>query len=157
MTLISTILSNKLRMYTYTSTYILLFKLSYILAFRQRATGPSRVCEGSDVTLQCVVVIISADNITSVQPAVWTIAPDGIPATSLPNHRLVFNSITGTLSDLVITNITLEDDNTVYACTATGTTITSSLVLNVTGNNIHAHVNIHTYIHLYTYVHMYVF
>ena len=34
------------------------------IVFSQPATGPSSVCEGSDVTLQCVVVFISADNST---------------------------------------------------------------------------------------------
>ena len=56
------------------------------------------------------------------------------PITTIPNHRVVFNSTTGTFTDLVITNVTLEDDNTVYNCAATGATITSSVVLNVTGN-----------------------
>ena len=60
--------------------------------------------------------------------------PDGTLATTLPNHILMFNSTTGGFTDLVITNITLEDDNTVYNCGAGGVTITSSVVLNVTGN-----------------------
>ena len=37
-------------------------KLYCSLAFTQRATGPSSVCEGSDVTLQCVVVRTNPDN-----------------------------------------------------------------------------------------------
>ena len=110
------------------------FTCACSLAFGQRATGPSRVCEGSDVTLQCVIVFIIADNITTVQSTVWTIAPDGTLATLLPNHRVVFNSTTGVFTDLVITNVTLEDDNTVFTCSAIGATITSSVVLNVTGN-----------------------
>ena len=108
------------------------FTCACSLAFRQRATGPSRVCEGSDVTLQCVIVLISADNTTTVQSSVWT--RDGTLATTLPNHRLMFNSTTGGFTDLMITNVTLEDDNTVYTCSASGSTITSSVVLNVTGN-----------------------
>ena len=93
------------------------------------------------MTLQCVIVLISADNITIVQPTVWT--RNGMPVqvtnsngTSLiPNHNLMFNPTTGGLTDLVITNFTLDDNNTLYICTATGATITSSVVLNVTGNN----------------------
>ena len=50
------------------------------------------------------------------------------------NHNQTFNSTTGGFTDLVITNVRLEDDNTVYSCTAIGTTIASSVVLNVTGN-----------------------
>ena len=138
---------------THTSTIIiiLLFKLLckfctyFSLAFRQRATGPSSVCEGSDVTLQCVIVLNNPDNTTTVQFSVWSRAPDGTPANLLPNHGVLFNSTTGGFTDLVITNATLED-NTVYTCSSTGATITSSIVLNVTGNNMHTHVNIHNYV-----------
>ena len=104
------------------------------VAFRQRATGPSSVCEGSDVTLQCVVVFISADNTTTVHSSVWIRALDGKLANLLPNHTEVVNFTTGVVNDFVITNIALKDDNTVYNCGASGTTITSSVVLNVTGN-----------------------
>ena len=100
------------------------------LAFSQPATGPSSVCEGSDVILQCVILLI-IDNATTVQPSVWT--RNGVLATAITNHRLVFNSTTGGFTDLVITNVTLADDNTVYTCTDTSVTITSSVVLNVTG------------------------
>ena len=60
----------------------------YSLAFSQPATGPSRVCVGSDVTLQCVVVFSLNDNITIVQDSVWT--RNGVLATDIPNHRQVF-------------------------------------------------------------------
>ena len=118
------------------------------VAFSQTATGPSSVCEGNDVTLQCVIVINPGN---TVQPTVWS--RDGMPVQvtnasgtfTLHNHNKVFNSTTRGFTDLVITNVTLEDDNTVYTCTATGATITSSAVLNVIGNNIH--VNIRTYIY----------
>ena len=103
------------------------------VALTQPATGPSSVCEGSDMTLQCVIVS-SFDNTTTVRDTVWTVAPDGILATTLPNHRVVRNSTTGGFTDLVITNVTLEDDNAVYTCSTNGNTITSSIVLNVTGN-----------------------
>ena len=108
----------------------------FSLAFTQRATGPSSVCEGSDVTLQCIVVFINPDNTTTVQPTVWNRNINEIitPISTIPNHRQVFNSTTGAFTDLVITNVTLEDNNTVYSCTATGATITSSVVLNVIGN-----------------------
>ena len=81
-----------------------------------------------------VVVINNPDNTVTVQSSAWTIAPDGILATKLPNHRLVRNSTSGAFTDLMITNIVLEDDGTVYNCGALGTTITSSVVLNVKGN-----------------------
>ena len=112
----------------------------FSLAFIQRATGPGSVCEGNDVTLQCVIVIINPDNTVTVLSTVWS--RDGMPVqvtnTSgrffIPNHNIMFNSTTGGSTDLVITNVTLEDSNTVYTCTTIGATITSSVVLNVTGN-----------------------
>ena len=112
-------------------------KCAYSLAFNQPATGPSSVCEGSDVTLQCVIVF-SFNNTTTIRDSVWSRNISGMittisAQTPIPNHRLVFNSTTGAFTDLVITNVTLEDNNTVYVCSSTGATITSSVVLNVTG------------------------
>ena len=114
------------------------------LAFSQLATGPSSVCEGSEVTLHCVVVL-SFDNRTSVRDSVWSMNSSGIVTaitayTPIPNHREVFNSTTGAFTDLVITNVTLENHNIVYICSTFGATITSSLVLNVTGNNTYVHM-----------------
>ena len=106
----------------------------FSLAFSQRATGPSVVCEGSDVTLQCVIVFIRADNTASTSSSLWIKAPN-VQATTLPNHRQVFNSATGVATNLVITNVTLEDDNNVYICRSPDLSITSSVVLNVIGGN----------------------
>ena len=55
----------------------------------------------------------------------------------IPNHNVVLNSTTGVPTDLVITNVTLEDDNTVYTCNSTDHNITSSVVLNVSGKYVH--------------------
>ena len=107
------------------------------LAFRQPATGPSNVCEGSDVTLQCKVVF---DDIEV--ESVWF--RNGTPVRMgndfIHNHNVVLNSTTGVRTDLVITNVRLEYDNTVYTCSSTGDSITSSVVLNVTGK---------LYVHIY--------
>ena len=106
-------------------------------AFSQPATGPSSVCEGSDVTLQCVIVQTNPDNTTAIQNTLWSRNGMSIqlPDNSfIPNHSTVFNSTTGAFTDLVITNVTLEYDNTVYSCTAASAVITSSVVLNVSGN-----------------------
>ena len=124
---------------------------TFSLAFSQRTTGPSSVCEGSDVTLQCVIVLNNPDNTTTVQSTVWSRNISGTVTTvstqtPIPNHRVMFNSTTGAFTDLVITNVTLEDDNTVYSCSATSAAITSSVVLNVIGNNVH--VNIRTYLYM---------
>ena len=118
---------------SFTCTYV------FSLAFRQRATGPSSVCEGSDVTLQYVVVIINPDNTVTVQSSVWSRNISGVviaitTQTPIPNHRVVYNSTNRAFTDLVITNVTLEDDYAVYICSATGANITSSVVLNVTGS-----------------------
>ena len=109
-----------------------------ILAFSQKVTAPSSVCEGSDVILQCVIAFTRDDNTTFVQPAVWS--RNGVPVqmtnvsgtSYLLNHNQPFNATTGGFTDLVITNVTLEDDNTMYTCTATGASISKSVVLNVT-------------------------
>ena len=111
----------------------------FSLAFTQPATGPSSVCEGSDVTLLCVIVLNNPDNTVTVQPTVWSRNINGMVTaistqTPIPNHRVMFNSTTGGFTDLVITNVTLEDDNSVYSCTTVGANIVSSVVLNVTGN-----------------------
>ena len=111
----------------------------FSLAFIQSATGPSSVCEGSDVTLQCVVALNNPDNTTSVRDTVWSRNIGGVVTTittqgPIPNHRLVFNSTIRVFTDLVITNVTLEDNKTVYSCSSTGATISSSVVLNVTGS-----------------------
>ena len=120
----------------------------FLLAFSQPATGPPSVCEGNEVTLQCVVVFISADNATvTVHSNLWSRNISGMitaitRGTPIPNHRVVFNPNTGAVTDLVITNVTLEDNNAVYTCTAAGTTITSSVVLNVTGTYVVINVRI---------------
>ena len=106
-------------------------------AFGQEATGPSSVCEGSDVTLQCVIILTNPDNTTVVQTTMWRRNGMRVQLDNgsfISNHSTIFNSTTGGFTDLVITNVTLKDDNTVYSCSAASSTITSSVVLNVTGN-----------------------
>ena len=105
---------------------------TFSLVFRQEATGPSSVCEGSDVTLQCVIVRLSSDNTTTVLDPVWL--RNETLARELPNHNQAFNSTTGGFTDLVITNVRLEYDNAVYTCTSSDGSIASSLLLSVTGN-----------------------
>ena len=110
----------------------------YYLAFSQPATGPNSVCEGSDVTLQCGVVFNGFP-----RDSVWfrNGTPVRVSNNFLPNHNQIFNSTTGALTDLVITNVAMEDDNTVYTCNSTGDSITSSVVLNVSGK-LYVHVYI---------------
>ena len=105
------------------------------VAFSQPTTGPTSVCEGSNVTLQCRVVF--NDN---PQNAVWyrNGTSVGVGSNFIPNHNVVLNSTTGARTDLVITDVTVEDDYTVYTCNSTDNSITSSVVLNVTGEYVHA-------------------
>jgi len=101
---------------------------SNTVAFIQPATGPSRVYEGSDMTLYCVIVLNPGN---TVQDSVWR--RNGIlDIDKLPNHALIFNSTTNAFTDLVITNVSLDDDNVMYTCTATGGDVISSLKLEVT-------------------------
>ena len=83
------------------------------------------------MTLQCRVVF--NDNLQ--RDSVWyrngaTVRMGG---DFIPNHNVIFNSTTGVRTDLVITDVTLEDDNAVYTCNSTDDSITSSVVLNVSG------------------------
>ena len=86
------------------------------------------------MTLQCRIAFISPNNVTNERDSIWT-RNRTLITTDLPNHRLMVNSTTGLITDLVITNVTLSDNNTVYTCNDTSATITSSVVLNVKGNN----------------------
>ena len=117
----------------------------YYLAFSQPATGPSSVCEGSNVTLQCRVVF--NDNAAE---SVWFRNGTSVRVGNdfLPNHSQIFNSTTGVRTDLVITNVTLEDDNTVYTCNSTEDSITSSVVLNVIGK-LHVQYVVITFYQIY--------
>ena len=78
--------------------------MHYSLAFSQPATGPSSVCEGSDVTLQCRVVFNG-----SLRELVWyrNGTPVRVGNNFIPNHNVVFDSTTGFFTDLVITDVTV--------------------------------------------------
>ena len=101
------------------------------------------------MTLQCGIIFITSSNITTERDSIWT--RDGILATAIPNHRLVWNSTTGTISNLLITNVTLADDNTVYTCTDNGVIITSSVVLNVTGTFLSVYVSTRMCAHMHVH------
>ena len=47
--------------------------------------------------------------------------------------NITFNAAIGGCTDLVITDVTLEDNNAVYSHTAIGSTINSSVALNIIG------------------------
>ena len=98
-------------------------------ALSQPVTGPSITCQGSNVTLQCVIL----RNGVPVDP-IWRRNGTVIDSNVLTNHQFMFNSTYNANTNLVITNVGLEDDNVEYECTTSTNEITSSIVLNVTGN-----------------------
>ena len=104
--------------------------MHYYLAFSQPAIGPSSVCEGSDVTLQCGIVFNDF-----ARDSVWYRNRTQVRVGNnfIHNHNQILNVTTGVFTDLVITNVVMEDDNTVYTCNSTDDSITSSVVLNVSG------------------------
>jgi len=105
--------------------------MTIITALSQPATGPSITCQGSNVTLQCVI----SRNGVPVDP-IWRRNGTIVDPNILTNHQIAFNSTNNANTDLVVTNISLEDDNTEYECNAENSNITSSIVLNVTGNTL---------------------
>jgi len=106
--------------------YFLIFYSNAALS--QPATGPSITCQGSNVTLQCVILRNGAP--VDLQ---WRRNGTIVDDDALANHRIVFNPSYNANTDLVITNVSLEDDNTEYECSTPNTNITSSIMLNVTG------------------------
>ena len=115
-------------------------------AFTRPATGPSSVCEGSDVTLQCRIMFNG-----NPQNSIWFRNGTAVRVGNdhIPNHNQILNSTTGVLTDLVITDVTLEDDNTAYTCNSPDNSITSSVVLNVSGK--YVHINVHLCVKLIYY------
>jgi len=94
----------------------------------QPATGPSLICQRSNATLQCVIL----RNGVPVDPY-WRRNGTVVDTSVLTNHHYLFNYIYNAFTDLVITNVSLENANTEYECSAAASGITSSIVLNVTG------------------------
>ena len=114
----------------------------------QSVTAPSVICQGSDVTLQCVISV-------NERPVDITWRRNGIlvDPNILTNHEIVFNDTFNAFTDLVITDVTLQDNNVQYTCSDSTNSISSSVVLSVTGR-----VILHTYC-MYTpctYVHVYI-
>ena len=118
--------------------------LIFTVAFSQNATGPSSVCEGSDVTLQCRIVFNNNLNATLPSNSNWQ--RNGMTIDGLLNHVEIIDPGTGLPTNLMITNVTLEDDNSVYTCASNDDNITSSVVLNVSGMYINSMYIIYVYV-----------
>ena len=99
----------------------------FVLALHKPATGHSITCQGSDVTLQCVIL----RNGVPVDP-VWRRNGTIVDTNVFTNHQFVFNSTTN-VNDLVITNVGPEDNSIEYECSVPLSNITSTVILNVTG------------------------
>ena len=71
-----------------------------------------RVCQGSNVTLRCRVVASGFPQVG------WWNRNDTLVSiqNNTPDHFIQFNSDGQGLTDLIITNIGLEDNNTLYTC-----------------------------------------
>ena len=80
------------------------------------------------MTLQCRIVFNG-----SVRSSVWFRNGTAVRVGNniIPNHYI--NSTNGFVTDLVITDVTMADNNTVYSCSNIDGSITSSVVLNVSG------------------------
>ena len=106
-----------------------IFVVFYVpIELNQSVTSPSVICQGSDVTLQCVIL----RNGVPVDIR-WRRNGTLVDTNVLTNHDTVFNNTFNALTDLVITNVTLQDNNVQYSCSDITNNIVSSVVLNVTG------------------------
>ena len=102
-------------------SYILLIELG------QRVTAPSLICQGSDVTLSCV--ILRNGQAVDIQWRRNGMIIDFDDA----NYDIVINATLNAITGLVIMDIPLDDNNTEYSCSDAGGNINSAVTLNVTG------------------------
>ena len=112
--------------------HITILYLVYFLTLEfQSITAPNTICQGSNVTIQCVILRngVALDTI-------WQ--RNGVPVIiDDTNYDLLFNDTFNADTDFLIINITSEDDNTEYMCSNAGNNIVGLVVLNVTGMNIY--------------------
>ena len=107
----------------YQICYLIYFNVAMIIL---PATG-ARVCETRNITLQCRVIF---NNVTV--PGTWSRNGIIIDNDTL-NHQIIFNSTEG-LTNLIITNVPLADDNTEYMCSYSGGVVTpDNVTLHVAG------------------------
>ena len=113
---------------------------SYILPIELgRVTAPSLICQGSDVTLSCVV--LRNGQAVDVQ---WRRNGVIIDVDSA-NYDIVINATLNAITGLVIIDIPLDDNNTEYSCSDAGGNINSAVTLNVTGTVILLYMSLHMY------------
>ena len=107
----------------------ILYIHSYILPIElgQRATAPSLICQGSDVTLSCL--ILRNGRPVDIQ---WK-KNEMIIDIDSANYDIVINATLNAITGLVIIDIPLDDNNAEYSCNVAGGNINSAVTLNVTG------------------------
>ena len=100
------------------------------------AVGSSSVCVGSSQTFNCTVeVFISGGVGFVITNSIWR--RDGVIITdSTPHHTLLRtqHGLQPVVTGLIVDNVTLDDNNTVYSCTTDGALdheFNSSVTLNV--------------------------
>ena len=106
---------------------MLIFTLSVNIT--QPATDVVKVCQGDSVTLRCRAVF---NNRLTV--AEWNRNDTGVNAQNMTqNHFFSFDSDGQGLTDLIIINIGLDDNNTLYTCTDSNIPNNDSVLLLVEG------------------------
>ena len=118
------------------ATYILYVCIYVLIDFMlfiefQSITAPNTICQGSNVTIQCILLRNGVALDTAWQKNGVPVDIDGT------NYDLLFNDTFNADTDFVIVNITSADDNTEYMCSNAGNDIVGLVVLNVTGMNIY--------------------
>ena len=94
----------------------------------QSATAPSVICQGSDVTLRCV--ILRNGRVVDLN---WRRNGMLLDPNTDPDYVADFNNAFNANTDLTIINIQLNDDNSQYTCSDALNNVNSTVVLNVTG------------------------
>ena len=97
-----------------------------ILSHETNAT----VCQGDRIILQCRVTSDS----TPV-PGSWSIVGTGPIGNSTPSDHFI--SFSSGITDLIITSVTLEENNTEYLCSSGG--VSDNIVLQVEGMYVVCH------------------
>ena len=113
--------------------YVRIYVLIVFMLFIEfhSITAPNTICQGSNVTIQCVILRNGVPLDTIWQRNGLPVVIDGT------NYDLLFNDTFNADTDFVISNITSDDDNTEYMCSNAGNNIVGLVVLNVTGMNIY--------------------
>ena len=104
------------------------------------------MCVGSSQTFNCTVEVFISEVGFVIANAVWT--RDGVIITdSTPHHTLLRtqHGLQPVVTGLIVDNVTLDDNNTVYSCTTDGAP--DEFISNVTLNVLRSKYT--SYVHSY--------